>query len=171
MLLAMKIWLRCWLNVSGRLWCACWRGAKGTSCSHLSLMALYGPFFFFCMAGDDFFTQAFLRSRNLDEFAHVSNLSLKNSQLTLFFLTVNHPGPSETPLALPAALGGRNSQWLRWGHPSIPSTTFLGKFWTSDLDPKTNIHISFTKTNKSNDSQIQKAKSVQPQNLPKTLLP
>lgn len=28
----------------GRLWCACWRGAKGTSCSHLSWCTAWGRF-------------------------------------------------------------------------------------------------------------------------------
>ena len=56
--------------------------------------------------GDDFFPISSLRFRDLDEFAHLSNLSLKIRTDSCCFFAVNHPGPSETPLALPAALGG-----------------------------------------------------------------
>ena len=82
----------------GRLWCACWRGAKGTSCSHLSWCTAWGRFLShkFCkISGFGWIGTSF------------PNLSLKiRTDSCWFCLAVNHPGSSEAPLALPAALGG-----------------------------------------------------------------
>lgn len=81
----------------GRLWCACWRGAKGTSCSHLSWCTAWGRFLshkFFKISGFGWICTSF------------PNLSLKIRTDSCCFFAVNHPGSSEAPLALPAALGG-----------------------------------------------------------------
>ena len=123
----------------GRLWCACWRGAKGTSCSHLSWCTAWGRFLshkFFKISGFGWICTSF------------PNLSLKIRTDSCFSwqwiiqVLQKHPwryqqllevGFMETNITK----HHRNSQGFRWGHLPIPST-FLRKFWISDLDPEAN---------------------------------
>jgi len=127
----------------GRLWCACWRGAKGTSCSHLSWCTAWGRFLShkFCkISGFGWIGTSF------------PNLSLKiRTDSCCFFwqwiiqVLQKHPwryqqllevGFMETNITK----HHRNSQGFRWGHPPI-SSTLLRKFWISDLDPIRQIPV------------------------------
>ena len=121
----------------GRLWCTCWRGAKGTSCSHLS----------WCTAWGRFLSHKFFR---------ISGFGWIGTSLPNLSLNIRTDGccffGSESSRFFRSTLGATSSSWrlVLWRQTSqntietpkgFAEDTPLRKFWIYDLDPIRQIPV------------------------------